>query len=71
MRQRYIRFVNMISLSHADVTRPIINPSHILWGFQSHVMGTQSARYAFTHSHFGILDASYEHPLVLPQFAQR
>ena len=42
MRRRYIRFVNMISLSHADVTRPIINPSHILWGYQSHVMGTQS-----------------------------
>jgi hypothetical protein len=49
MRQRYIRFINMISLSHADVTRPIINPSHILWGYQSHVMGTVT-RYAFTHN---------------------
>jgi len=33
---------NMISSLHADVTRPIINPSYILWGYQSHVMGTQS-----------------------------
>src|ERR1017187_1202491 len=43
MRQRYIRFVNMISLSYADVTRPIINPSRILWGYQSRVMRAPTA----------------------------
>jgi hypothetical protein len=33
--------------------------------------GDSVTRYAFTHSHFGTFDAPYEHPLVLPQFAQR
>ena len=53
----------MISLSYADV------PAH--YQSQSHFMGAPVARYAFTHSHVGVFGAHYEHPLVLPQFAQR
>lgn len=53
----------MISLSHAHV------PAH--YQSQSLFMGVPVTRYAFTHSHFGVLDATYAYPLVLPQFAQR
>jgi len=61
----------MISLSLADV------PAH--YQSQSHFMGVpvtryedSVTRYAFTRTIFAISALGpYEHPLVLPQFAQR
>ena len=54
----------MISLSYADV------PAH--YQSQSHFVGVPVTHYAFTNTIFAISALGpYEHPLVLPQFAQR